>query len=574
MKIQLPFSVVLFVLSAIVARADKPEYPGIWGIWGEPLSREGRPWYKGHGVTVEWREIEPADNRFDWSSLDAAIANATSKDLYVMVMVYTGWKCPEWLYSAGVPRVTTNFHGESHFPFYLDPKFKTYFKRLIDRFAAHLDHEVPAAMRKRIIAVQCPVGASGDPHPYKVDGEKGSGQVGAWGSGATHIEREQWIAYEREMFAHYYAAFARATPMIHCLFNSNSDEELHAWALESFPGMWVKTARIGDRYQNNGEASETSYQTTLPRLIRTLHHGKAIRGRSEMDLTKMGWFTEAPLWNMYWTQLWGLHNGQDIHNQVSADLQRPEFYPAFEFYSRYAGYKDPRDSHGAWCALREGLDYTDTVRFPEGKFGALGGRAGDNQQRYAAIVKAMSPFGAAQSSVPASRRTNWKGMDDVGFDIFRGNYELYLRQINPNETSQGLWRVGPKDQFYGRFARRFDHVSGKDAMFFDLDDAFAGGPLNGRYPVEVRVVYFDEGRGKWALKYDAVGNVQKTAITVEKTGTGRWKEMRVTLPDAFFGNRGERGSDVALVNLDTENDTFHLIEITRSTGDRKGVWGD
>ena len=51
-----------------------------------------------------------------------------------------------------------------------------------------------------------------------------------------------------------------------------------------------------------------------------------------------------------------------------------------------------------------------------------------------------------------------------------------------------------------RFARRFDHASGRDAMFFNIYDAFFGGaePLNGRYEIEVRVVYFDEGRGKWA----------------------------------------------------------------------------
>lgn len=223
--------------------------------------------------------------------------------------------------------------------------------------------------------------------------------------------------------------------------------------------------------------------------------------------------------------------------------------------------------------MRDGLDYTDAKRFPEDKFGAVG-RAGENKERYAAIAKAMAPFGAAQSKVPAARRTNWKGMDDIGFEIFQGNYELYLHQIAANETSQGLWRVGSKDQMYGRFARRFDHESGKDIMFFDIEDAFFGEPLQGRYEVEVRVVYFDEGRGKWALKYDAVSNPDKTALEVTKTGTSLWKAVRVTLTDAYFGNRGARQSDLALVNLDTENDTFHLIEITRNTGDRKGYWGE
>jgi hypothetical protein len=490
----------------------------------------------------------------------------------VMVMVYGGAKSPEWIYSAGVPRVTTDFNRVSHFPYYLNDDFKRYFKRMIDRTAEHLDRDLPPEVRRRIIAVQCPVGASGDPHPYKVNAEKGSGQVGWFGEGATKIGRDEWIKYHYEMFAHYYHAFGRAKPAINCLFNSNLDPDLHAWALRTFPRMWVKTARIGDRYQNNGEAREDNYQTTLPRLLSSFHDGRAIRARSEMDLTTRGWFTEAPLWSMYWTQLWGLHNFQDIHNQTSRDLANPDFYPAFAFYSAYAGYKDPRDSHGAWSALRSGIDYADTESFPEPQFGAVG--RGENRARYEAILAKMQPFGAVQSPTGYGRRTNWNGLDDVGFDIHRGNYELYLHQLAPDETSQGLWRVGPKDQFYGRFARRFDHASGRDAMYFKLADGFFDAPLRGRYEVDVRVVYFDQGRGRWALRYDAVNDPQKTAVEVTKRDTGRWQEVRVTIRDGAFEQRGTRGSDLVLVNLDAEDDTFHLIELTRKTGDRKGYWGE
>jgi hypothetical protein len=46
------------------------------------------------------------------------------------------------------------------------------------------------------------------------------------------------------------------------------------------------------------------------------------------------------------------------------------------------------------------------------------------------------------------------------------------------------------------------------------------------------------------------------------------------VPTAAFANRGPQKSDLSLVNLDGEDDTFHLIEITRKTGDRKGHWGD
>jgi hypothetical protein len=219
------------------------------------------------------------------------------------------------------------------------------------------------------------------------------------------------------------------------------------------------------------------------------------------------------------------------------------------------------------------LDYADTVRFPESNFGKVGD--GSNRERYDAILRLLEPFGAKQSRTGYGRRTNWKGMDDVGFEIYRSNYELYLHQYEPDKTSVGQWRVGSKEQAYGRFARRFDHASGKDAMYFNLEDGFLNSaPLKGAYPVEVRVVYFDEGRGSWALKYDAVSNPQKTALEVRKTGSGKWKEVSVALSDANFGNRCPNGTDLMLVNLDQENDTFHMVEVTRKTGDRKGFWGE
>jgi hypothetical protein len=112
-------------------------------------------------------------------------------------------------------------------------------------------------------------------------------------------------------------------------------------------------------------------------------------------------------------------------------------------------------------------------------------------------------------------------------------------------------------------------------MYFDLDDEFFHGEaLGGRYEVKVRVVYFDQGRASWALKYDAVGDPQKTAFTLTKTGSDRWQEKTVTITDGNFFNGGPRNADLVLVNTDDEDDIFHMIEVTRTQGDRKGHWGD
>jgi hypothetical protein len=88
------------------------------------------------------------------------------------------------------------------------------------------------------------------------------------------------------------------------------------------------------------------------------------------------------------------------------------------------------------------------------------------------------------------------------------------------------------------------------------------------------VVYLDQGTGRWALTYDAIDNTEKIAVVVTKANTGRWKEQMITVTDGYFGNRGQNQADLALVNLDDEDDTFHMIELTRTTGYRSGYFGD
>lgn len=54
------------------------------------------------------------------------------------------------------------------------------------------------------------------------------------------------------------------------------------------------------------------------------------------------------------------------------------------------------------------------------------------------------------------------------YNIWPGNYGMYLEQIEANETSIGYWRVGSKEQPYGRFARGLYPVKEKTAYILDL----------------------------------------------------------------------------------------------------------
>ena len=99
-----------------------------------------------------------------------------------------------------------------------------------------------------------------------------------------------------------------------------------------------------------------------------------------------GWFQEAPVWNLYWLNLWGLHFGLDILVHGREAFTNPAYRESFQFYARYGGQKDAATSPGAWCALRDGLDASDFKRFPEAAFGA-GKLRGSEQDKAAGLER-------------------------------------------------------------------------------------------------------------------------------------------------------------------------------------------
>ncbi len=550
------------------ARADKPDWPGIWAMWGgENIRAVERPWIKGCLGTTTWSTIEPRRGEFDFTEMDRFIRTAAGNGLYVGYMIYVGPSSPDWVYQTGVPRVLVE--GKP-FPHYLHPDYRTLLKTMIRRVAGHVQ-SYPPELRQRLAFLQCPAGTSGDPQPWDAPPD----------DPRYAIDRKsaEWQAYNREIFEAYVAAYRHAEPPVSLLMKP--DEENFRALSASVPNLFVKTYTVAQGYQTR---DDLKWDWLRQAISQFQPDGRAVRARGEfthIDLKTSGWFREAPVWNVYTQCLWALAYGLDVLNLrephlIGHDSARHE--RAFRFFTAYAGYKAADDSHGAWCALRDGLDYDDRERFPEAQFGALSD--GRNLARYEKIAAAFAGRGArmGETDLCWADGVTWTKraarINDVCRRPWPGNYGMFLTQLHPGETSVGHWRVGSLDEPYGRFARGFEHATGRDRMSFDVSDAFFGGaPLAGRHAVTVRVVYFDQGRGTWSLRYDAAGEPDKTALAVTKTDSGKWKEVTVELTDAHLGNRGPQRGDLALVNTDAEDDIFHLIEITRANGDRKGHWG-
>ena len=541
----------------------RPSFCGIWGIWGgEKVSTQGRPWFKGVVTTTTWDEVEPENGQFDWESFDNKVRTITDKGLYVMLMVYHAYRAPQWIYEAGVSKVhinnstTTVIH-----PYYFDPDYKPLLSRMIRETARHIAN-YPPDIKKYIVGVQCPTGKSGDPQPYS-DGEPEEKEF------AINRQGLEWIDWTIGMIQVYQDAYKEFRPPFFLLFKG-PNPDTNDWLLKNIPDSWRKPHAIAQGYQFN---NEIDVMNDLYPLTARYENGIVIRTRGELDRTgstTKNWFTAAPVWNVYWSGLWNLTYGLDIWCQLVGALEDERHVPSFTFFSEYAGYKDAAESPGAWVALRDGLDCMDTKRFPEERYGPVNpirsGLSG-NKDRYRLIAEAFAPYGASLDD-PENVALNsldvrdQSGINDVYSNIWTGNYGMFLEQIEPNETSQGYWRVGSKDQRYGRFARGFDVINGKTAMYFDLDDRFFENKKTA-HSISVRVVYFDKGKGSWSLRYDAAGNPQKVARTVKNTNTNQWKEIIIDLNDALLENRGPKKTDLALIYKKGEGTIFHMIELKR-----------
>jgi hypothetical protein len=136
------------------------------------------------------------------------------------------------------------------------------------------------------------------------------------------------------------------------------------------------------------------------------------------------------------------------------------------------------------------------------------------------------------------------GSNDVGWGILPGNYSRFLTQLDPGFGDVGFWNVD--QSLYGRFARGFDHKSGKTKMRFQLDNAFQA------ETIAVNVTYLDRGQGAWSLSVPGSSAEQ----LFRNSGSGQWITATTMMP------RKHLLDGQVLLNYEGGEDTmFHLIEI-------------
>lgn len=551
--------------------------PSAFGVWdrGEAMDPKVYPFVRGTSCDAPWNEVEKQPGVYDWSLMDAAIERALKDKISLYFSFEAGPKTPDWVYEKGVPKVITDdeMHADKfpYYPYYLSPEYKTYYHRFLTEIAKHIS-TYSKEQRERIAFIQVKTGCTGDECAYKGNPKDPKYDLDQKGP--------VWREFRLETFALHFKLFGAESGLNISLLLNNVAPEVGErnkdftaewnWAMTTLKeGFGIKNGALSRGHHLTEEL--TAVNNYFPYLIDP--KGVTLFRRSEMDQTwqRPLYQINVPL-NFYWSAINGLNSGQSIWDVTKSAIEASKergFDYSFYFFNRYAGQIYPKTATGAFCALHKGLDASDTNAYPEAKFGKA---SKGNAERMEKIVAAYSKYGAAIDDKKAlslgqiGQRGDQSGFNDVGWQIWPDNYTRFLYQIDADETSIPLWRVGGPiintSPIYSRFARGFEHAAGKDAMYFKLHDGFSADAKP--KVMSVTVVWYDGVEGStWKLNYDAGTSAMKTALTVTGKGDMKWHHESVTLRDAVFNHRGTKGADLALVNTDAKDDIFSLVEVHR-----------
>jgi hypothetical protein len=340
--------------ATMVTAADPPA--GIYQVWGNVSDVANLPYVAGGQVMVQWKDVETARGRFDWSSLGSQLAayKAIGKPATVQVNADTK---PSWLWNYIAYCGKTS--GQD-IPQYWDPLYLTIQSEMISSLAAYLKG---SGYGSTIALVRGNANAIGTELTLVPSGYSCRKATNG------HIYGTAWS--KTLMFAYYQSVMG--------LYRTNLAPSIH-YALRA-QTFTTSTAPLSWLGTNDAWLMGTGSNIN-PNPTRDIFDALSVNW-ARPDKTEAYWepfqstnVSNLVSWN-YWRLLLELHKGVSyiaVYGQDIRNGSTPEWRAAFDFADRYAGLSaSPAATPGAWIALKLGsgrlagnFDYFMTQVDPEG----------------------------------------------------------------------------------------------------------------------------------------------------------------------------------------------------------------
>ena len=439
MRSTLYFSVLALALQVAASEVVPDPNRGLYAIWAKPEISDSLRFITGDQVRLQWSEVQPAEDRYDFSTLRQQLERVSKLGRATTVQLNAN-RHPEFL-SRIVPSYKGALkRGETDKLFqYWHP---AYVKAYTDLIAAFAREVKSSPYRSHVMGVRLNYNAIGTEFLIIRPEEREPAQwsVPAGVTPAPAWTEEIATEYRRLIVSTFRSNFS---PQIRVLLRSGNpqypgpDQEPLRLAATGKLGIFTTASEIEPRMP-------TMFDGDRPIFLDYCRTGKTVcYAESMADATgKHGPSQDArwcsPEQYNYWRLLSDLNLGFSMMGIYGADLAnagKPEYRAAFDFAVRYAGYHaSPQVSPGAWIALREGT----------GKL--------------------------------------------------KGDYTFLMRRL-PGAEMKPEQKIGSDGQRFGAWARTLP--KGAEAKFA-LDPVFARSLADGK--AIVRVIYFDSGTGAFMVR--------------------------------------------------------------------------
>ncbi|MCC6454695.1 MAG: hypothetical protein IT328_07110 [Caldilineaceae bacterium] len=584
---------------------------GIWVVYRGNNKADDlqKPYIKGAMAYATWKSIYTGPNEFNWGSLDRELGQVINDAGKKTMVVVTAGYCPSldwpaWMRDRVASRKAANSMGCQPLQFW-DPVYIDLQKVYIRALATHLaqfdatdayPHQTDISLVRAQVMAETMENLPNDDTLSEWQWQ----DFNAASNGRIYqvdLTKSLSYAYQEEITLTYQRELARAYAEVGLPAPAAAAKGGGYWGAYPTRDTFVAEGVWFDQHSASPNPSGWYYD-----LYSKVKSGET-RGTTEAG----GKSPENMLAQYtYWEILAALHFGVEFigiygTNNFSPDLQPKgavgyvENQEALMFGERYAGhYRDPATSPGAWIALRGGYpedrfsdrvfatrmwtnyEFLMTQYRPQDSVLLFGDDHPEKGlERVAPVVKRLGvqpwtdeiaicekEFSAEMCEYLAQQPDQYLSLvngkheysfrtSDLGSVLYCGPDMFCANSANSTISESILW------------ARSTNGEGGSPYMRFNLNDTFAQS-LGGR--AQVRVVYLDNGNGKWELRYDSTAGAEKSAVVVQKGNSNLWKEMVMELQDVAFTNRQEGGTDLSLFNMGDGDDTFHLVEVLRAGG--------
>lgn len=577
------FLPILFLLTTLLSSAQGPfadhrvqrqlELRGVWG-YGQNVSNSLIAKYKRYGVKGIhkiglWKDLEPINGGYDLINFAADVKRFVDSGLYVTIQLGAGNDAPisgstHWLVDLGVDTFySIGGNDNGPWPDSYNPVYKNRLTRLYDTVYKKIKATLPANKLKYVIGHYGVFGSTGDIAPYKGDCNSPSNCYGI-------ADDDTWVEFEFEMLDSIKKAINRSSMLMVASVNTANDHRMLDQFAQQHPFGMDKAGDLSHdmlftaekllyeipKTNKRGEVQGYPLDPTEPYQDDWQTFVVAVCGRLDYLNLPIGYFNN-------------ILQGSDTEPDPRVS----------GIFATYAPHNEVTTATKAFIQLADKIDYADSSRFPTNTFGAMiepsryniytnqlntinSSDKGESNKKFlrlnliethlnSARETAINAWAATYGATMSGKAGGDQHSIDCGVGMMK-NHELHVTQIDPDNTSEGAYRVGGDTSIYGRFARKFNTAG--DPMTFDIDNKWAGGRTSAN--IRYTITYLDNNNGVWAL-YAKQAPVMTEQLQVTNTNTGKWKQATVTVSGELLGT----ADDFALNYISGAKTTFSIIEL-------------